>query len=44
MPGNLLVDVVHPVWAAVSPSEDMLPNDEQCPTMRCTLWAKRTEQ
>ena len=37
MLGNLLVDDVHPVWAAVGPSEDMLPDDGLCPTMGHTL-------
>jgi hypothetical protein len=34
---NLLVDGVRPVWAAVGPSEDMLPDDGLCPTMGRTL-------
>ena len=44
MPGNLLVDCVRPMWAAVGPSEDMLPNERLCPTTGCTLWAKGAHQ
>ena len=40
MPGNLLVNGVHPVLATVGPSEDMLPNDGLCPTTGRFLWAK----
>jgi hypothetical protein len=34
---NLLVDDVRPVWAAVGPSEEMLPDDGLCPTTGRTL-------
>jgi hypothetical protein len=44
MPDNLLVDGVHPMWAAVGPSEDMLLVDGLCPTTRRTLWAKGADQ
>ena len=44
MPGNLLIDSVHPVWAVVVPSEDMLPDDGLCPTTGRTLWAKGVDQ
>ena len=37
MPGNLLVDGIHPMRAAIGPSEDMLPDDGLCPTTRRTL-------
>ena len=40
MPGNLLVDDVCPVWAAVGSSDDMLLDDGLCPTTGRTLWAK----
>ena len=43
MLGNLLVDGICPVWAAVGPS-DMLPDDGLCLTMGRTLWAKRADQ
>ena len=41
MLGNLPIDGVHLVWAAVGPSEDMLPDDR---LMGRTLWAKGTTQ
>jgi len=44
MPDNLLVDGVRPVWVAVGPSEDMLPDNGLCPTTGHTLWAKRADQ
>ena len=44
MPGNILVNGVRPVWVAVGPSEDMLPDDGLCPTMRHTLWANGVDQ
>ena len=44
MPGNLLVDGVHPVWVAVGQSKDMLPDDGLCPTKGHTLWAKGADQ
>ena len=44
MPGNLLIDGVRPVWVAVGPSKDMLPDDGLCPTTGRTLWAKGVDQ
>ena len=44
MLGNLLVDGVRPMWAAVGPSEDMLLDDGLCATMRRTLWVKGAYQ
>ena len=44
MSGNLLVDGIRLVWAVVGPSEDMLPDDELCPTMGRTLWANGVDQ
>jgi hypothetical protein len=37
MLGNLLVNDVHPMWAAVGPSKDMLPDDGLRPTTGHTL-------
>ena len=37
MLGNLLIDGVRPVWVAVGPSKDMLPDDGLCPTTGRTL-------
>ena len=44
MPDNLHVDGVRPMWAAVGPSEDMIPDDGLCPTTWRTLWAKGADQ
>jgi hypothetical protein len=44
MPVNLLVDGAHPMWAKVSPSKDMLPDETLCPTTGHTLWAKGAHQ
>ena len=44
MPGNFLIDGVHPVWAVVGPSEDMIPDDGLCLIKGRTLWAKGVDQ
>ena len=44
MSGNVLVDNVRPVWAAVGPSEDMIPDDGLCLIKGRTLWAKGVDQ
>ena len=44
MLGNLLVDGIHSVWSVVGLSKDMLSDDEPCPTIGRTLWAKGADQ